>query len=163
MVDYYTTHAPFSKSSGVSIAAVGTVSIALQYCEVISPPTHAQMRATKCTMQVLSFCLIFDRYPEYLKIGMWSGLALSSISIFCCSFATEVRPAIWLHICPPNLHCTQVWQLILLQGVGFGVGGGLLYVPVIKLLSEWFSERRGLAGGIIFAGGGVGGKHSQSR
>ncbi|EIW61883.1 MFS general substrate transporter [Trametes versicolor FP-101664 SS1] len=119
--DYYTTHAPFNKASGVSIAAVGTVSIALQYCEV------------------LWLCLIFDRYPEYLNIGMWGGLALSSVSIFCCSFATEV------------------WQLILLQGVGFGIGGGLLYVPVIKLLSEWFSERRGLAGGIIFAGGGVGG------
>ncbi|KAI0824623.1 MFS general substrate transporter [Trametes gibbosa] len=119
--DYYTTHAPFDKSSGVAIAAVGTVSIALQYCEA------------------LTFCLTLDRYPEYMKVGMWGGLALYFISIFCCSFAT------------------QVWQLILLQGVGFGVSGGLLYVPVIKLLSEWFSERRGLAGGIIFAGGGVGG------
>ncbi len=45
----------------------------------------------------------------------------------------------------------------MLQGVLFGISGGLLYVPVIKLLPEWFSERRGLAGGIIFAGGGVGG------
>ncbi|KAI0370193.1 MFS general substrate transporter [Pilatotrama ljubarskyi] len=119
--DYYTTHPPFNKSSGVAIAAVGTIAIALQYCES------------------LLFCLTFDRYPEYLKIGMWGGLALYFLSIFCCSFATEI------------------WQLILLQGVGFGISGGLLYVPVIKLLSEWFSERRGLAGGIIFAGGGVGG------
>ena len=53
---------------------------------------------------------------------------------------------------------TQVWQLILLQGVGVGMGGGLVYMPVIKLLPEWFSERRGLAGGIIFAGTGVGGE-----
>lgn len=30
-------------------------------------------------------------------------------------------------------------------------------MPVIKLLPEWFSERRGLAGGIIFSGTGVGG------
>lgn len=51
----------------------------------------------------------------------------------------------------------QVWQLIVLQGVGVGVGGGMLYMPVIKLLPEWFSERRGLAGGIIFSGTGVGG------
>ncbi len=50
-----------------------------------------------------------------------------------------------------------MWQLILLQGVGVGVGGGILYMPVIKLLPEWFSERRGLAGGIIFSGTGVGG------
>ena len=30
-------------------------------------------------------------------------------------------------------------------------------MPVFKLLPEWFSERRGLAGGIIFSGTGVGG------
>lgn len=52
-----------------------------------------------------------------------------------------------------------MWQLILLQGVLFGISGGLLYVPVIKLLPEWFNQRRGLAGGIIFAGGGVGGQY----
>ncbi|OJT02208.1 hypothetical protein TRAPUB_7323 [Trametes pubescens] len=51
----------------------------------------------------------------------------------------------------------MVWQLILLQGVGVGIGGGLLYMPVIQLIPEWFSERRGLAGGIIFAGTGLGG------
>ena len=33
----------------------------------------------------------------------------------------------------------------------------MLYMPVFKLLPEWFSERRGLAGGIIFSGNGVGG------
>lgn len=50
-----------------------------------------------------------------------------------------------------------MWQLILMQGVGVGVSSGLLFMPVIKLLPEWFSERRGLAGGIILSGGGVGG------
>lgn len=51
----------------------------------------------------------------------------------------------------------QVWQLLLLQGVLFGIGGGLLYMPVILYLPEWFSQRRGLATGIIFAGAGIGG------
>ncbi|KAI0759368.1 MFS general substrate transporter [Trametes elegans] len=119
--DYYTSHPPFDKSSGVAIAAVGTVALAIQYGEVL----------------FLSFA--FGRYPEYMRIGMWLGLALYFASLFCSSFATEV------------------WQLILLQGVGVGVGGGMLYMPVIKLLPEWFSERRGFAGGIIFAGTGVGG------
>ncbi|KAI8986278.1 MFS general substrate transporter [Trametes punicea] len=119
--DYYTSHPPFDKASGVAISAVGTVSLAIQYGEVI----------------FLSF--MFGRYPDFLRIGMWSGLLLYFVALFCSSFATEV------------------WQLILLQGVGVGIGGGLLYMPVIKLLSEWFSERRGLAGGIIFAGTGVGG------
>ena len=90
---------------------------------------------------------------------MWGGLALYFLSIFCASFATQVRLVFVLRRFTYFRHggYLQVWQLILLQGVGFGISGGLLYVPVIKLLSEWFSERKGLAGGIIFAGGGVGG------
>ncbi|KAI0824006.1 MFS general substrate transporter [Trametes gibbosa] len=119
--DYYTSHAPFDKSSGVAISAVGTVALALQYGEAI----------------FLSF--IYGRYPDFMRLGMWAGLSLYFASLFCSSFATEV------------------WQLILLQGVGVGIGGGLLYMPVIQLLPEWFSERRGLAGGIIFAGTGLGG------
>lgn len=51
----------------------------------------------------------------------------------------------------------QVWLLVLLQGVGLGMGGGMLYWPVIDLVAQWFVEKRGLAGGIIFAGSGVGG------
>lgn len=46
---------------------------------------------------------------------------------------------------------------MLLQGVLFGIGEGLLFMPVILLLPEWFSQRRGLAAGIIFAGSGIGG------
>ncbi|KAL7280779.1 hypothetical protein ACG7TL_005723 [Trametes sanguinea] len=119
--DYYTSHPPFNKASGISIAAIGTVALSIQYGEVI----------------FLSF--FFGRYPDYLRTGMWLGLVLYFASLFFSSFAIEV------------------WQLIMLQGVGVGVGGGLLYMPVIKLLPEWFSERRGLAGGIIQAGNGVGG------
>ncbi|KAI0330843.1 MFS general substrate transporter [Cubamyces sp. BRFM 1775] len=89
--------------------------------------------------EVIFLSFFFGRYPDFLRTGMWLGLVLYFAALFCSSFAT------------------QVWQLILLQGVGVGFGGGLLYMPVIKLLPEWFSERRGLAGGIIFAGTGVGG------
>ena len=32
-----------------------------------------------------------------------------------------------------------------------------MYMPIIYLLPQWFSERRGLAGGIIYSGIGVGG------
>ena len=45
-----------------------------------------------------------------------------------------------------------------MQGVALGISGGLLYVPIVKLTPEWFSERRGLASGIIYAGIGVGGE-----
>ena len=96
---------------------------------------------------------------------MWFGLVLYFTSLFCSSFATQVcvlpmllclrkssRASLMRQSCD-----TQVWQLILLQGVGVGIGGSILYIPVIRLVPEWFQERRGLAGGIIFAGTGVGG------
>ncbi|KAI0694845.1 MFS general substrate transporter [Earliella scabrosa] len=89
--------------------------------------------------EALILSILLRRYPDYLQASMWFGLVLYFVSLFASSFAT------------------QVWQLILLQGVGVGVGGGMLYMPVFKLLPEWFSERRGLAGGIIFSGNGVGG------
>ncbi|KAI0788897.1 MFS general substrate transporter [Abortiporus biennis] len=119
--DYYTTHPPYENVSGVLIGAVGTVALAIEYCEG------------------LFLALLFGRYPDYMKQVMWFGLFLSTLSLFLSSFVS------------------QVWSLFLLQGVLFGIGGGMLYMPVINLLSEWFVEKRGLAGGIIFAGSGVGG------
>ena len=99
------------------------------------------------------------KYPDYKKTLMWSGLALYCVSLFASSFATQASVIIcrFSLLSHRFLLSIQVWQLILLQGVGVGVGGGCLYMPVIRLLPEWFSERRGLAAGIIFSGTGVGG------
>ncbi|KAI1785384.1 MFS general substrate transporter [Ganoderma leucocontextum] len=119
--NYYTTHPPFNTSSNISIAAVGTVAIGLQY------------------MEPFLISCIYGRYPDYMNWGMRAGLALYFVSILGASFAT------------------QVTHLIVLQGVLFGISGGLLYVPIVRLIPEWFSERKDLAGGIIYAGGGFGG------
>ncbi|KAI0923643.1 hypothetical protein AcV5_009127 [Taiwanofungus camphoratus] len=70
---------------------------------------------------------------------MWLGLGLCFMCLLLASFISEV------------------WQLIMLQGVIFGVGGGLLYFPTMLLLPQWFVRRRGLAAGIIFSGSGLGG------
>jgi MFS family permease len=51
----------------------------------------------------------------------------------------------------------QLWHLIILQGVIFGLSAGILYAPIVMWLSDWFVIKRGLAGGIIFGGSGVGG------
>lgn len=88
---------------------------------------------------------------------MWFGLVLYFASLFASSYATQVGAISYQPLNRVAHKELQVWQLILLQGVGVGIGGGILYMPVIKLLPEWFSERRGLAGGIIFSGTGVGG------
>ncbi|TPX77897.1 hypothetical protein CcCBS67573_g00814 [Chytriomyces confervae] len=52
---------------------------------------------------------------------------------------------------------TQVWQLVLTQGVLVGTGMSLSYFPAVSLPSQWFEKRRGLATGIAVSGSGLGG------
>lgn len=89
--------------------------------------------------EVLLVVLIAQHWPDKTRLMMWSCLCVCCGSLVLASFAT------------------QVWHLILLQGIMFGIGGGGLYAPVIVYLSEWFVARRGLAGSIIFGGSGAGG------
>ncbi|PSN71373.1 major facilitator superfamily protein [Corynespora cassiicola Philippines] len=51
----------------------------------------------------------------------------------------------------------QLWQLYLTQGIMVGLGVGLIYIPSIAIVSQWFSEKRSLANGICAAGSGIGG------
>ncbi|KAJ4478343.1 MFS general substrate transporter [Lentinula aciculospora] len=90
-------------------------------------------------IELVFLVLVFQRYPEYAKLSMWISLGICVASLIAASFVS------------------QVWALILLQGVAFGTSAGVLYGPVIVWLSEWFITKRGLAGGIIFAGSGIGG------
>ena len=152
--EYYSSHPPFDTASNVSIAAVGTVALAIQYGEVnVFAPT--QFLGSHCYR--FSYCPCF-----LLGIQTICGYLCGAASRFTsCPCSRPVSPHRYALVPMMTLFSdkyVQVWQLILLQGIGVGVGGGLLYMPVIKLLPEWFSERRGLAGGIIFAGTGVGGK-----
>ncbi|KAF8901161.1 major facilitator superfamily domain-containing protein [Gymnopilus junonius] len=90
-------------------------------------------------MEIIVLIAFFQRYPEYAKPSMWICLFICVVSLIVSSFAT------------------QIWHLILLQGVIFGLSAGILYAPIVMWLSDWFVTRRGLAGGIIFGGSGVGG------
>ncbi|KAG0368900.1 major facilitator superfamily domain-containing protein [Gamsiella multidivaricata] len=52
---------------------------------------------------------------------------------------------------------TQVWQLYIFQGILYGLGASLAFFPSLSLPSQWFKRRRGLATGVVVAGGGFGG------
>ena len=51
----------------------------------------------------------------------------------------------------------KIWHLYLTQGAMIGFGTGLLYIPSIHVISQWFSKKRSLANGICAAGSGIGG------
>ncbi|KAF2222349.1 major facilitator superfamily transporter, partial [Elsinoe ampelina] len=51
----------------------------------------------------------------------------------------------------------EVGGLFVMAGVVVGVGMSLCFMVVSIVVSQWFSRKRGLANGIVFAGGGLGG------
>lgn len=52
---------------------------------------------------------------------------------------------------------TQIWHLILSQGVAFGAGMGFLFTATVGLIPQWFREKRSLANAIGSSGSGFGG------
>ncbi|CAE6459568.1 unnamed protein product [Rhizoctonia solani] len=82
---------------------------------------------------------IVARYPAQRRTSMWIGNFICFGSLFGASFVKKP------------------WQIVLLQGGGYGLGGSLLYAPTVSYMSEWFYNRRGLANGVMNAGTAVGG------
>ncbi|KAJ7584045.1 MFS general substrate transporter [Mycena floridula] len=52
---------------------------------------------------------------------------------------------------------TKYYQIYLAQGLGMGIGAGLLYVPAIAVQGQHFRKHRALAMGFVVAGSSVGG------
>ena len=52
--------------------------------------------------------------------------------------------------------CSLYWQLLLAQGVVIGLGSGLLFLPSIAVLPQYFQKRRALATGNGSSGSAVG-------
>ncbi|KAL7907281.1 MFS general substrate transporter [Trichoderma velutinum] len=50
-----------------------------------------------------------------------------------------------------------IWQLILSQGVCYGIGMGICFTGTASLVPQWFKKRRSLATGIATGGTGFGG------
>ncbi|RHZ61288.1 hypothetical protein CDV55_104257 [Aspergillus turcosus] len=52
---------------------------------------------------------------------------------------------------------TTTTELIISQGVFYGLGASVAYTPTIIFMDEWFARRKGLAFGIMWAGTGLAG------
>ncbi|KAJ7617455.1 major facilitator superfamily domain-containing protein [Mycena polygramma] len=79
------------------------------------------------------------RYPQHRRKSMWLGAVLCPGALFGASYATTIS------------------QLIVLQGIFYGIGAVLMYTTCTSYMSEWFVARRGMANGILFAGTSAGG------
>ena len=53
--------------------------------------------------------------------------------------------------------CQKLWQTILAQAVGTGLGLGLVFLPSLSVIGEHFYNKRALAMGIATTGACVGG------
>ncbi|EOA89792.1 hypothetical protein ACJQWK_02791 [Exserohilum turcicum] len=79
------------------------------------------------------------RWPQYKRATMLGGFFLMSISLGLSSL------------------CNTVPQLVVTQGILYGIGGAVGYSPVVTFLDEWFVQKKGLAFGMMWAGTGLGG------
>jgi MFS family permease len=93
----------------------------------------------------LTFLFLVSPIATYStrKLGirptMTVGVLFETASLIAASFAT------------------QIWHLFLTQGLLFGIGLGLLFIPTASVVPQWFTTKRSLASGISLAGAGLGG------
>ncbi|KAI9068325.1 MFS general substrate transporter [Trametes sanguinea] len=81
---------------------------------------------------------LYDRgYFYYLLYG---GSLLLAFSLFMLSLA---KPG-------------QYYQVFLSQGVGVGIGAGMMYIPSVAVVSQYFHKRRALAMTIVASGSSLG-------
>ncbi|KAH7381966.1 major facilitator superfamily domain-containing protein [Cadophora sp. MPI-SDFR-AT-0126] len=76
---------------------------------------------------------LITTYPNVRFYMMWAGMVLVVASTLGAAFAA-----------------TAV-QVIMTQGLMYGISSSLLFAPCISFVDEWFMGRRGLANGIFFA------------
>ncbi|OTB01380.1 hypothetical protein M426DRAFT_220371 [Hypoxylon sp. CI-4A] len=85
------------------------------------------------------FFIILQRAQSYRRLSLVVGTVTLCLAILASAFATTV------------------WQLLLTQGILYGVSASVVNTVTIQFLNEWFIERKGLAFGIQESGAAMGG------
>lgn len=116
----------------------------LYYKDILLPDQSSSSLAWITTLQIfLLFMLgpfigkLIDAYGSRVILGPFSAMAVFSV-------------------CMLSL-CKTYWQIVLAQGVAFGLATSGLSLPAMTLATQWFSSRRGLAVGIVSCGSSLGG------
>ncbi|KIJ08717.1 hypothetical protein PAXINDRAFT_88451, partial [Paxillus involutus ATCC 200175] len=52
--------------------------------------------------------------------------------------------------------CTEYWQFFLVQGLGVGICGGMLFGPMLGVVFHWFNKQKGLTLGVVAMSASVG-------
>lgn len=82
---------------------------------------------------------VLRKFPHHRKACSVVGFLILLAGLVGASFARTVP------------------QLLATQGVLYAIGGSIHYFPAFLYLDEWFIQRRGLAYGIVWAGGAASG------
>ncbi|KAJ6453746.1 major facilitator superfamily domain-containing protein [Mycena sanguinolenta] len=86
----------------------------------------------------LFFGRLYDR--GHFHLLMYGGCLLQAFSIFMLSLCQRQK----------------IYQIFLAQGIGLGLGAGIVYVPSIDVVSQYFQRRRALALSIVASGSSLG-------
>jgi len=118
----------------------------------------------------LSYYLRTERYPDASDLDFaFVGGFNFAFAMVAAPFATALTHRFGKYLTMAIgivLQCTgyvtagfasRIWQLMITQGVLVGLGIGMIYVPSLPILSQWFDARRTLANGISSSGSGFGG------
>ncbi|ESU18188.1 hypothetical protein FGSG_11416 [Fusarium graminearum PH-1] len=110
--------------------------------DLLSP--HGGDNPTSQLQEVTSWqtsILISGRLTDigYFRTTFLAGSLAMVVGIFASSFGSKL------------------WVMFLTLGVGVGIGNGLMSCPMLAVVSQYFTERRGLAIGVAMCGSCTGG------
>ncbi|KAJ7167985.1 MFS general substrate transporter [Mycena filopes] len=91
---------------------------------------------------IISVGLVGGRWYDrgHFHLLVYGGCFIQSFSIFMLSLC----------------HRQQLYQIFLAQGIGLGLGAGLVYIPSVAVVSHYFKQRRALAMSIVASGSAFG-------